>query len=195
MEPADALETVTHARKWSRVEYHRLADAEIVGSDERIELLAGHMLLKEPQHRPHVIAIQLTAQALRRAFGSGWAVQVQAPIALDDTSEPEPDVSVVTGDVRDYDDHPGTAALVVEVSLSRLAFDRRHKGSLYARAGITEYWIVNVRERRLEVFGDPVPDRAAPFGWRYGRVETHEPGDRATILAVGRSVAVDDLLP
>src|SRR5262245_12326176 len=195
MDPTDALETVTHARRWSRVEYHRLADADIVGADERIELIGGHMIIKEPQHRPHVVAIQLTAQALRLAFGSGWAVQVQAPLALDDASEPEPDVSVVAGDLRDYGDHPATAALTVEISLSRLAFDRRHKGSLYARAGIAEYWIVDVRGRRLEVYREPVPAAAAPFGWRYGRIETHGPGDRATILSVGRTVAVDDLLP
>ncbi len=195
MDPTDAVETVTRARRWSRLEYHRLADAEIVGADEHIELIGGHMIVKEPQHRPHVIAIQLTSRALRLAFGPGWEVQVQAPIGLGDDSEPEPDVSVVAGDPRDYADHPETAALVVEVSASRLGFDRRHKGSLYARARIAEYWIVNVRARRLEVFHDPVPDAAAPFGWRYGRVETHGPGDRATILAVGRPVAVDGLLP
>ncbi len=196
MEQADVFEPAVATRKWSRIEYHRLADAEIVGADERIELVGGHMIVKEPQHRPHVTAIQLAARALRAAFGPDWDVQVQAPIALGDDSEPEPDVSVVAGDPRDYgDDHPRTAVLVVEVSLSRLGFDRGRKGGLYARAGIAEYWIVNLRNRRLEIYREPIPDTVAPFGWRYGRAESHGPGDRATILAVGRSVAVDDLLP
>ncbi len=91
-------------------------------------------------------------------------------MALDDESEPEPDISVVAGDPRDYRDaHPQRPALVVEVALSRLSFDREHKGSLYARAGIADYWIVNLPDRRVEVYRDPVPDAGAVFGWRYGR--------------------------
>jgi Uma2 family endonuclease len=198
MEDADVFDdAAVGTRRWSRIEYHRLADAEILGPDERIELVGGLMIVKEPQHRPHVTAVQLAARALRSVFGPGWDVQVQAPIALADDSEPEPDVSVVAGDPRDYgDDHPRTAVLVVEASLSRLGFDRGRKGGLYARAGIAEYWIVNLPDRRLEVYREPVPDAVAPFGWRYGRAETLGPGGRATILALpGRSVAVGDLLP
>ncbi len=72
------------------------------------------------------------------------------------------------GSFRDYQTgHPSRPVLVVEVSESSLALDREHKGSLYARAGLADYWIVNLPERALEVYRDPEPDPAAPFGWRY----------------------------
>lgn len=119
------------------------------------------------------------------------------PVALDDASEPEPDICVVAGDPRDYRDaHPQRPALVVEVALARLRFDREDKGSLYARAAIADYWIVNLRNRCLEVHRDPVADAAAPFGWRYGRVVTLGPDERVAPLATPAAlIAVADLLP
>jgi Uma2 family endonuclease len=184
-------------RRWTRGEYDRLAECEILGTEDRIELLGGEIVVKEPQHRPHVTAIQLVARALREAFGAGWDVQIQAPVALDDESEPEPDVSVVPGDPRDYGTaHPTSPVLVVEVSLSRLAFDREHKGSLYARAHVADYWIVNLPDRRLEVYREPVSDGAAPFGWRYGHHVTLGFDAPVSPLALpGVQIAVADLLP
>ena len=83
-----------------------------------------------------------------------------------------PTLAVVSGSPRTYRDaHPSRAALVVEVSASSLDFDRDDKGSLYARAGIADYWIVNLVDRVVEVYRDPVPDAAAPYGWRYGSAE------------------------
>jgi Uma2 family endonuclease len=190
-------ERAMRTRKWTRGEYDRLVECEILGAEERIELLGGEMIVKEPHHRPHVTAIQLVARALRGAFGRGWDVQIQAPLALDDESEPEPDVSIVPGDPRDYGmAHPTSPVLVVEVSVSRLGFDREHKGSLYARARIADYWILNVPDRRLEVYRDPVPDAAGPFGWRYGRCVALGPDERVTPLTLpGTNIAVADLLP
>jgi Uma2 family endonuclease len=183
-------------RRWTRVEYDRLIEAEILGPEDRLELLGGEMIVKEPQHRPHATAILLVVRALERVFGSGWTVQPQLPVALDDESEPEPDVSVVRGEPRDYLDHPSHVALVVEVALSRLGFDRERKGSLYARAGIADYWIVNLPDRRLEIYRGPVPDTDALFGWRYGQVTTLAADGAVSPLAVpGASVPVADLLP
>jgi len=183
-------------RRWTRVEYDRLIEAEILGPEDRIELLGGEMIVKEPQHRPHATAVLLVARALERVFGSGWTVQPQLPVALDDESEPEPDVSVVRGEPRDYLDHPSHAVLVVEVALSRLGFDRERKGSLYARAGIADYWIVNLPDRRLEIYRGPVPDTEALFGWRYGEVTTiPADGVASPLAAPGASVPVADLLP
>src|SRR5262245_59396212 len=131
---------------WTRREYERLVEAEILGPDDRVELLGGHLVLKEPQHSPHATGIRRVVRALLRAFGDSWVVDAQLPVALDEDSEPEPDVSVVPGDTRDYRDrHPEHPVLVVEVALSRLAFDRQHKGSLYARAGVPESWLGDVR--------------------------------------------------
>jgi Uma2 family endonuclease len=184
-------------RKWTRVEYERLADAEILGPDVRVELLAGALICKEPQYSPHATSIILVQRVLTEAFGPGWNVRSQMPVALDDESEPEPDVAVVSGDPRDYRDaHPARPVLVVEVALSRLGFDRDHKGSLYARARLADYWIVNLPDRRLEVYRGPVPDRAAAFGWRYGTALALGPEERVAPLAAPEaSVTVADLLP
>jgi hypothetical protein len=78
-------------RKWTRVEYDRLIDAEILGSADRIELLGGEMIVKEPQPSPHATAIRLAQRVLTAAFGPGWDVRAQLPLALDDESEPEPE--------------------------------------------------------------------------------------------------------
>jgi len=184
-------------RKWTRVEYERLVEAEILGPEDRVELLGGAMICKEPQYSPHATSIRLVDRVLTEVFGLGWDVRSQMPVALDDESEPEPDVAVVPGDPRDYRDaHPTRPVLVVEVALSRLGFDRDRKGSLYARAGIADYWIVNLPDRRLEVYRGPVRDGAAPFGWRYGTSLALGPDDRVTPLAApGASVIVSDLLP
>lgn len=184
-------------RKWTRVEYERLVEAEILGPDDRVELLGGAMICKEPLHSPHATSILLVQRALAAAFGPGWAVRPQMPVALDDESEPEPDVAVVPGAPRDYRDaHPARPVLVVEVALSRLGFDRDRKGSLYARAGVADYWIVNLPDRRLEVYRGPVPDGAAPFGWRYGTAAALGPDERiAPLAAPGGGVLVADLLP
>ena len=184
-------------RRWTRKEYHRLIDAGILHEDEPIELVGGQMIVAEPKSSPHETALGLTADALRRAFGAGWVVREQGPIALDEESEPEPDVMVVPGQIRDYRDaHPERAALLVEVALSSLGFDRRHKGSLYARAGVADYWIVNLVDRTVEVYRQPAADVSAAFGWRYVDVATLSPGDTVSPLArPDITVAVRELLP
>jgi Uma2 family endonuclease len=136
-------------------------------------------------------------EALRTAFGPGWQIRGQGPLALDEESEPEPDVAVVAGSFRDYvDGHPSRPVLVVEISESSLGLDRDHKGSLYARASLAEYWVVNLVDQALEVYRDPGPDPAAPFGWRYRSVEVLR-GEAATspLASAGASVHVRDVLP
>src|SRR5262245_61335561 len=188
---------IVRTRKWTRFEYERLAEFEILGPEDRVELLGGDVLLKEPQHSPHATAILLVYRALDRAFGQGWTVRPQLPVALDEESEPEPDLCVVRGTPRDYRDaHPERPVLIVEIAMSRLGFDRDHKGSLYARAGIRDYWIVNLTDRRVEVYREPVPDAAAAFGWRYRSATEHGPAESVSPLAVSAAlVAVADLLP
>jgi Uma2 family endonuclease len=88
------------------------------------------------------------------------------------------------------------AALIVEVAESSLAFDRTQKGSLYARGGIADYWIVNLEERVVEVYRDPIPDLTAPFGWRYTSVERVRPPAEVAPLGVPAApVPLAALLP
>jgi Uma2 family endonuclease len=181
-------------RRWTRAEYDRLTEIGIFHAGEPLELLAGRLVVAEPQHRPHAVAIGLVTEALRLAFGPGWHVQVQAPIALDRRSEPEPDLAVVRGVPRDYPrDHPAHPALVVEVADASLRLDRRLKGRLYARSRVPEYWIVNLVDRVLEVYR--APERQG-VRWKY--VDVQILGPEASISPLGSPasrVAVVDLLP
>jgi Uma2 family endonuclease len=184
-------------KEWTRVEYERLVEEGIFGREDRIELVDGLLLVAEPQSSSHVTGIRLTALALARVFGEGWDVRTESPVALDDRSEPEPDVAVVRGGPRDYADaHPVDPVLVVEVALTSLVFDREDKASLYARAGRPEYWILNLVDRVLEVRRNPAPDPAASYGWSYGATQTLGAGDAVSPLAApGARILVADLLP
>jgi len=115
-------------KRWTRLEYERLIDLGAFGPGERLELLGGQLVLREPQGRPHSTGIRLVAQALRAAFGPGWSVEAQLPVSLDEESEPEPDVTGMAGGPRDYlTAHPSRPVLVVEVALASLTLDRSER--------------------------------------------------------------------
>ena len=183
-------------RRWKRVEYDRLIECGFFQPGDPVELVGGQLIVAEPQGSRHFGAIRAVEAALRTAFGPGWDLRLQAPVALDDESEPEPDVTVVPGTFRDYlAGHPSRPVLVVEVSESRLAFDRAHKGSLYARAGLADYWIVNLVDRVLEVYREPVRDPDAAFGWRYQSITVHGPDASVAPLARPQaSVRISDVV-
>jgi Uma2 family endonuclease len=187
----------TRTRRFSRAEYDRLIKLGVFDDDEHIELIGGELMVAEPKGAPHYAATRKTARALEAAFGPGWEVRPEGPIGLDDDSEPEPDIAVVRGTLEDYShEHPSRAVLMVEVADSSLASDRHRKGSLYARSGLGDYWVLNLIDRVLEVYREPIADAAAPFGWRYARVEVFDASARITPLALpGDSIAVASLLP
>jgi len=184
-------------RRWTRIEYDRLIDLGVLQTEDRIELIGGEMIVAEPQSAEHYTAISRTASALQKVFGPGWIVRTQGPIGLDDDSEPEPDVAVVPGGMEDYRSaHPSRPVLTVEVAISSLHSDRERKGSVYARAGLADYWILNLEARVLEVYREPIEDASATYGWRYGSREVLAVGSHVSPLAApDATVRVADLLP
>jgi Uma2 family endonuclease len=164
---------------------------------ERVELLRGQLVVSEPQTPYHASAVSSVDYALRDVLPPGWTVRLQAPVSLDAESELQPDLAVVPGRPADYRSaHPSHPTLVVEIAESSLVFDRERKGSLYARAGIERYWIVNLAERVLEAYGDPAPDGSAVYGWRYRSITMLRPPAVVVPLAcASRAIAVADLLP
>lgn len=184
-------------RRWTRIEYEKLVDLGVFQPGEPIELIGGALIVAEPQGAAHYTAIWKTAKALEAAFGAGWVVRTQAPIGLDEESEPEPDVAVVPGGPEDYRSrHPSRPALTVEVAESSLASDRERKGGVYARAGLPDYWVVNLVDGVLEVYREPAADPSAPYGWRYGRRDVFAPSAEVSPLAApGAGIRVDQLLP
>jgi Uma2 family endonuclease len=184
-------------RRWTRVEYERLVELGIFQPGERLELLAGQLVVREPQGSRHAGTFRRLLDALRRALGDRLQIDSQLPIALDDDSEPEPDVSVVPRDPDAYlRAHPSRPVLIVEIAESSYRIDREHKASLYARAGIADYWILDVVGGALEVHRDPEPLADAPYGWRYRNVVTLGPTAAVTpLIAPDAVMAVATLLP
>jgi Uma2 family endonuclease len=182
-------------RRWSREEYYRMAQAGIF-RDQRVELIDGEVLSMAPQGSQHFTAICLAHDALERAYGTGFVVRVQGPLAVSADCEPEPDLAVVRGNLRDFatKPHPSTALLIVEVSDTSLAYDRADKASLYAAAGIADYWIVNLIERQIEVYRRPVSDPAARFGSVYADKTIISIGQRIKPLSASVEIPAADLL-
>jgi Uma2 family endonuclease len=193
---ASVIEPYVKTRRLRRVEYDRLVDLGMFAG-ERLELLDGLLVVREPQGSSHAAIAAHIGQVLAAAFGPGWHPRLHSPLALDDDSEPEPDVAIVTRGPLDYvSAHPSTAALVVEVADSSLNLDRRLKGGLYARAGVPEYWIVNLAEGALEVHRRPRRVAAAAYGWTYRSIEILRPPATVTPLATPVTpIPVADLLP
>src|SRR5438132_14175288 len=103
-------------RRWRRVEYDRLIELGWFHG-ERLELLDGQLVVGERQTPAHAATVGHLSDVLRRAFGVGWHARQHAPVALDDASEPEPDVTIVAGAPLDYvHEHPTTPTLVGEVA-------------------------------------------------------------------------------
>lgn len=184
-------------RRWTRSEYERMIEGGIFRPDERLELLGGELVVREPQGGSHALAVELVGDALREVFGRGWRVRVQLPVALDDESEPEPDFSVVPGSAREAGELlPSRPVLIVEVAQASLVLDRNEKGSLYARAGIADYWIVNLAGRLLEVYREPIAAPETPHGWRYRSVRSLAAAEVVAPLALPAArIRVADLLP
>jgi Uma2 family endonuclease len=164
----------------------------------RYELIDGEMREKPGTGNDHSIAVELVRDALSKLFGPNYWVRVQATLDLSPYSVPDPDIAVIHGTPRSTAGkaNPTSALLVVEVSDSSIHYDRNRKTSLYASVGITDYWIVNLEDRVLEIRRNPQPDPNADLGYNYSTVITLFPDDFVSPLAapLGK-VEVKDLLP
>ena len=177
-------------RRWTRLDYERVVECGGFGPEDRIELLDGELWEMSPQGSRHAATYALVLDAVREAFGAGYHVRPQLPIALDEISEPKPDLAVIHGSPRDYlNGHPSVALLLVEVSQSTLSYDRGRKLAAYARNGIPEYWIIDLTVEKVEVYREP-SGAAYLSKTVVGHGDTLEP-----LHAAGAVISVDDLLP
>ena len=183
--------------RWTRALYQQLAELDAFSTEARVQLIEGEIVQMSPPNPPHMTAVMLTHEVLRGVFADGFHIRNQGPIALGEVSQPEPDLTVVPGSIRDYASaHPAQAVLVVEVADATLAFDRNRKASMYAKEGIEDYWIVNLRQRQIEVYRDPAPAPDARYGYAYrARIVIAEDGAIASLAAPDKPIKVADLLP
>ena len=136
-----------------------LADGQL-DPDERGELLDGVIVARAPQNPALAAGIRRVERALRESLGPDIVISSQLPFISGPTSVPQPDVAVLRGQLEDYElEHPTAASLIVEIADTSLAQDRLPTSRIYAHAGIPQYWIVNLRDQRVECFADP--DREA----------------------------------
>lgn len=179
--------------------YRRMIEAGIVGNDEPIFLWNGRLVEKMSKGRPHSIAMVELMAVLVRIVPEGWYVRPEQPIRLDNTSMPEPDLSIARGRSRDHiavDVGPGDLTLVMEISDSSLRSDSQIKYEAYAAQAIPCYWVVNLPHGRIEVYTDPTGPAEQPA--RYQTRRDYGPGDEISVVLDGNEVgrlAVREILP
>lgn len=178
--------------QWSVEQCNCLAQLDVF-DDERVELLDGDIWRLGRQSPSHAAMVSKTSKALKDLFGSDFVFSTKMPVTLSDSSEPEPDFSVAVGAINDYlDRHPTSSEvlLVVEVADDRLDKDRRIKREIYAKAGILEYWIVDLIHQQLEVYRQPLSSGTYADFQVYLLDQAIAP-----LGAPDKPIAVADLLP
>lgn len=193
-EKNDAATGGVKVYKWTQKEYYQMAELGFFDG-KRVELIEGEIIEMAPMKTAHATALDLAVQVLSKIFAEKFVVRTQMPISFSKTNEPEPDLMVVKGQIRDFSKfHPKTAELIVEVSDSTLRYDRTVKAALYARNNIGEYWILNVKDRILEVYRQPKRDKN--LGFIYAEKLILAEGDEVSPLAAPHSsVKIVDILP
>jgi Uma2 family endonuclease len=181
-----ATSAVEVIRALRRVEYDQLIELGAF-QDERIELLEGTMVAMSPVGPAHCATVDRLNELLVLALHGRAIVRCQSPFAANELSEPEPDFTVLPRGDHDLD-QPSEAHLVIEVAESSLAMDRGKKLRLYASCGVSEYWVVNLPERCVEVYTGPLPGA-------YSNAERYERGQSIRLVAFSDvSLAVSDVL-
>ena len=193
---AQSLPVPLHLHRLSVEQYHRMIQAGILHSGDNIELLEGWLVEKMTRNPPHTVCTQLITEELRGLGLLGRSVRVQEPISLSD-SEPEPDVVLARGHIRDFLEHhplPHDTELLVEVSDATLRQDQTLKKRLYARANTAVYWIANLLEWQIEVYEKPQPALESPD---YAVVQIYRAGEQIPFALEGQTylLNVSDLLP
>lgn len=178
-------------------QYQQLVEVGILTANDKVELLEGLIVVRLPRSPLEDSTVDRVFGVLFASRPAGWDIRVRGSVALSD-SQPEPDFAVVRERRDDYmTRHPGPAdvGLVIEVADLTLTWDRQDKARIYARAGISVYWVVNLVDRKVEVFSDPDPSSTPPA---YRSRQAYDPGDPVPLVldgaAVG-SVPAADLLP
>jgi Putative restriction endonuclease len=189
----------THAgfRRFSVAEYHKLIQMGMLTPDENLELIEGYLVHKMSRKPPHSTSYSRTRKKIEAILPTGWELRLQDAITLS-SSEPEPDIALARGSDADYETrHPGPPdlALVVEISDSSLEADQSDKQRIYARDGVVRYWIVNLPDRRVEVYTDPQPAADPPC---YATRTDFASGTSVPLVLDGTTVGmivVDEILP
>lgn len=168
-------------RKQFTVEqYYRMAETGILTPADRVELIEGEIIQMSPISPRHAACVSRLAELFILALGSRAIVSVRTPVRLSDYSEPQPDLPILKPRSDFYiEGHPQPADVLalIEVSDSAIESDCTTKATLYARAGISESWIVGLNALAIEVLRSPSPEG-------YQDVQTLKPGQSLVFQAL-----------
>lgn len=179
-------------RSFTVKEYDSLIETGFFNENDQIELLNGVIIEKMPKGTKHSSATDRATRIFYRVLANQVAIRNQNPIWLDDFSEPEPDVVLAVVDSDDYEDKhptPNEIYLILEVSDATLNIDRNVKSMAYARAGIQQYLLLNVKDKTIEDYREPSSDG-------FQSKQTHRREQLFNLVAFPEiSLAVHDFLP
>jgi Uma2 family endonuclease len=160
--------TIVTPKRFTIDDYHRLIELGFLTETDRVELIRGELVQMASKGTPHTVCGAILCQQLDRLLVDRVVIRGQDPIALPDNSEPEPDVVIARGNHLDYLPHhpyPEDILLVIEIADSALRYDQTTKLGLYAEAGISYYWIVNLNARQLECYSQPYQDAQSEYNY------------------------------
>ncbi len=183
---------VQYARRWFTVEeYHRMAEAGILGEDDRVELIEGEVVKMTPIGRRHASCLARLSELFYGTTKGAAIVWAQNPIDVGEYSEPQPDLAILRRQPDFYlSGHPRPADvyLLIEICDSSVEPDHRVKVLPYARGGVREVWLVDLEQETITIYQDPAPD-----GYRTARVARR--GEQIAPSAFpDRSLLVNDIL-
>ena len=178
-------------RRFAVSEYHQMAQAGILGEDDRVELIDGEVTQMTPIGRRHAACVDRLNKLFGKAFGDDAQVRVQNPVVLSEYTEPQPDLAILRPRADFYAaGHPTQEHifLLVEVAETSADLDRRVKVPLYARSGIQELWLVDLEGETVTISRDPTPSG-------YGTARVAGRGEELAPLAFpGRPLAAAAIL-
>jgi Uma2 family endonuclease len=174
-------------------EYERIIASGSLNEPRKVELIDGYIVKKMAKSAEHGFSTKEVLKALEKLIPPGWTARKEEPVRIPMYDEPEPDITIVRGSDADYRHRipeVSDVGLLVEVSRTNVSVDRQ-QGIVYGRAGISVYWIVNLADRHVEVYTDPVPTG-------YAVRKEFPSGQQVPVVIDGRQsgqIAVDDILP
>jgi Uma2 family endonuclease len=177
--------------RWTIDEFYRMAEVGILEPEARVELIDGVVVDMSPIGPGHGGHVKRGIRVFTRLLGDQALLSVQDTVRMGPRFGPEPDLAILRPRADDYTESNPIAAdilLIIEVAETSLAFDRETKALLYARAGILDYWIVNLVDNQIEVHRDPTAEG-------YTSVEIKQRGDTIQLVAFPDvTIAVADIL-
>jgi hypothetical protein len=177
-------------------EYYKMGELGFF-EEQRTELIEGEIIIEESITPPEAVGIRLVSDVLRKLFDSGYVNSTRLPLRLSNFSEPDPKVFITKGEIRDFAKaHPTTAEIIVEVAQNNLDYFQKRKASLYGKYSIQDYWILNLKNKRLEVYRCPITDEMADYSFAYADISIFTKSDEISPLAKpAAKIKVADLLP